>query len=289
MVPVSDPLTKALFPFEHNDRIIGPELAMTKRSTVAFAALALASLAYISGPGTTRADPVTVFGAASVTNALEDIGALYRAEGGDVRFSFASSSTLARQIEAGAPADIFVSANDTWMDYLAERGLIVEETRAGPFGNRLVLIAPSDSTLPDIDISPDLDLSALLGPDNRLAVGDPEHVPAGIYAKQALQSIDLWTALEPRLARADNVRAALALVESGEAPLGIVYATDATVAAGVKVIGIFPRDSHPPITYAIAVVAGSPDAKAAEVKAFFDLMTGPEGLEAFARHGFAVD
>lgn len=232
-------------------------------------------------------ETTTVFGAASVTNALEDIGTAWREQGGgEVQFSFASSSVLARQIEAGAPAAIFVSANEKWMDYLDDLDLIVADTRVSPIGNRLVLIAPAGDDAADVDISEETDLAELLGEDGRLAVGNPEHVPAGIYAQEALESLGMWETLEPRLARADNVRAALGLVETGEAPLGIVYSTDAAISEGVKVIGTFPASSHKAITYPFAVMASHDTPEAREL---FDFMTSPQGLAIFAEYGFATD
>jgi len=250
-------------------------------------ALALATVASVMPREGARAEdsaPLTVFAAASLTNALEDIGALWRNQGkGEVRFSFAASSVLARQIEQGAGADLFASADEQWMDYLAERNLIVPATRTSFLGNRLVLVAPADTT-GTVEIGPGLDLAALLG-DGRLATGDPEHVPAGRYAREALTKLGLWQAAEPRLARAENVRAALVLVERGEAPFGIVYATDAVASSKVRVAGVFPDDSHAPISYPIAVVAGrdSPTARA-----FLDFLGGVEAREVFARRGFLV-
>lgn len=233
------------------------------------------------------ADQITVFAAASVTNAMEEVGVAWRNKTGEtVRFSFASSSTLARQIEAGAPAQIFISANEKWMDYLAERGFIEKETRVSPIGNQLVMIAPASGGANRFEVDSSLDLAALLGTDGRLAVGDPAHVPAGIYAKRALRSLGLWSDAEPRLAIADNVRAALALVERGEAPLGIVYATDAAISKGVKVVGRFPAGSHPPISYPFAIVKGQ---DAEPVRAFFAFVTGDDGLSVFERYGFMRD
>jgi molybdate transport system substrate-binding protein len=203
-----------------------------------------------------------------------------------VRFSFAASSTLARQIEAGAPAQIYASANETWMDYLADRALIEPDSRISPVGNRLVLIAPVAGAADAVTITPDLDIAAMLGADGRLAVGDPAHVPAGIYAAQALKSLGLWDALAPRLARMGNVRAALALVEHGEAPLGIVYATDARITQGVRVVGTFPADSHPPITYPFAIVKG---AGSDAVRALFAYITGAPGLAVLEAYGFSAN
>jgi molybdate transport system substrate-binding protein len=226
-----------------------------------------------------------VLAAASLTDAMEAVGAEYFATTGErVRFSFASSSTLARQVEAGAPAAIFVSANGEWMDYLALRGLIEAETRAAPIGNSLVLVAPADSPLTEVNVDSSLDLAALLGPDGRLAVGDPAHVPAGQYAEAALKALGLWDAAEPRLAPALDVRAALALVERGETPMGVVYATDAGASAGVKVVGVFPAASHPPVTYPFAILAG---ARTPAAERFLAYATGEPGLAVFERYGFA--
>lgn len=233
------------------------------------------------------AERITVFGAASLTDALEEAGRVYgRETGRAVRFSFAASSTLARQIEAGAPAHVLVSANERWMDYLAERDLIEIGTRVSPIANRLVLIAPEDSPLRGLEIDRSLDLATILGRDGRLALGDPEHVPAGIYAQQAMEDLGLWRTVASRLARADNVRAALALVERGEAPLGVVYATDASISKGVKVVGAFPIGSHTPISYPFAIVKGQ---DSAPVRDFFAFLTGDGGLAIFGRFGFVRD
>jgi molybdate transport system substrate-binding protein len=251
------------------------------RRALAPVALALA----VSACGPREKEPAaTVLAAASLTDALEAIGTAYREEAGeDIRFSFASSSTLARQIEAGAPADIFISANEEWMDYLDERSLVRADTRAEPIGNVLVLVAPADSPMTDVAVDSSLDLAALLGPDGRIAVGDPAHVPAGAYAEDALRSLGLWEAAESRLAPALDVRGALALVEQGEAPLGIVYATDAAVSDGVKVVGVFPEASHAPITYPFALLASS---QSEEAERFFAYATGAPGLAVFERYGF---
>lgn len=254
---------------------------------VRFAALLIA-IVLASGatpPGSLRAaEPVTVFAAASLTDAMTVLGEAYEERSGKaVRFSFAASSTLARQIEAGAPADIFVSASAWWMDYLEERGLIAAETRSEPITNRLALIAPETARFGDARIDASLDLPALLGREGRLAVGDPEHVPAGIYAKQALERLGFWAEIAPRLARADNVRAALALVARGEAPLGIAYATDARIAEGIIVLDLFPEDLHDSITYPFALVSGSDSPEAREFLAY---LTGADGLAVFERFGF---
>jgi molybdate transport system substrate-binding protein len=231
------------------------------------------------------AEPITVFAAASLTDVLQAIGDDYKAKTGqEVRFSFASSSTLARQIEAGGPAQIYASANEQWMDYLEKRGLIETGTRVSPISNQLVLIAPTDSKLNDVAISAKLDLMGLLGADGRISLGNPDSVPAGIYAKEALQSLGLWAFAEPRLAPAENVRAALAHVERGETPLGIVYATDAKIDKKVKILGTFPAGSHKSITYPFAIMKG--DASPA-VKAFFSYLTGPDVLAVYQKYGFA--
>jgi len=229
-------------------------------------------------------EPVTVFAAASVTDSLEAVAAAYVERGGAApRFSFAASSTLARQVEAGAPADIVVSASRAWMDYLEARGLIDAASRTDLTGNALVLIAPPGAAPGPVSLDGPGAILGRLGTEGRLVVGDTAHVPAGIYATQALGSLGLWPALEPRLALADNVRAALALVARGEAPLGIVYATDAAVAPEVRVVARFPADSHAPIVYHAAVVAerGTP-----EVRRLFDFLRGPKALAIFERFGF---
>lgn len=236
------------------------------------AALALLAIA------PARAQEVTVFAAASLTDVLTEIGAAYEALGGNVRFSFAASSTLARQIEAGAPADIYIAANTDWMEYLGDKGLIVASSRVPVASTRLVLVSYGDVR---IDVAHD-DIAALLG-DDRLAVGDPAHVPAGMYAKQALQSLGQWAALAPKLARADNVRAALALVSRGEAPLGIVYETDVGKVDGVHVAAVFPAETHAPIIYPMAMVT---DASSTDAMPVFDFLKGPQARAIFAKFGF---
>ncbi len=233
-----------------------------------------------------RAEPaLTVFAAASLTEVLQAIGKLWAAANHpEPRFSFASSSTLARQIEAGAPANLFASADEQWADWLQQRGLLVPETRHSLLTNSLVLVVPKDQAR-TVQVGPGLDLDALLGPDGRVATGDPSNVPAGIYAEAALKSLGLWDRVQPRLARADSVRAALLLVERGEAPAGIVYATDAAASAGVAVAGKFPLGSYPPITYPFAVVRAY-DTPAA--RAFLDVLSGPQARDIFTRAGFGL-
>ena len=228
---------------------------------------------------------ITVFAAASTTNAITEIANLFeQSQSVGVRLSFASSSTLAKQIEKGAPADIFLSANPKWMDYLAVKGAIVTESRIDLLGNRIVLIAPKDSSLGHLTVDNTLNLAGLLG-EGRLAMGDPDHVPAGIYGKQALEKLGLWNSLKDRIARAKDVRAALVLVERGETPLGEVYATDAAISSKVKIVGMFPEDSHPPIVYPVAVVA---DSKSDAAGNFIKFLQGQEAMAVFEKYGFSV-
>jgi molybdate transport system substrate-binding protein len=237
-------------------------------------------------PLAARAQALTVFAAASLTDAMKDVSALWIKAGHPaLTLSFGASSTLARQIEQGAPAALFASADEKWMDYLAEKNLIAADTRKDLLGNDLVLVVPADKPL-HVTIGPDFDLLNLLGPDGRLATGDPAHVPVGIYAEQALRKLGWWDKVAPRLARTDDVRAALLLVERGEAPAGIVYATDAAVSKAVMVAGTFPASSHDPVSYPFAVVKShdSPDARA-----LMDFLAGPQARTVFAQRGFKVE
>ncbi len=247
---------------------------------------AAAGLALALSTAAARADDVVVFAAASTTNAVTEIGQLFKAKTkNSVTPSFASSSTLAKQIEQGAPAHVFISANEKWADYLEQKTLLAPGTRAGLLGNSVVLIAPASSNAPDLRIEKGFDLVAALH-GGRLSVGDPDHVPAGIYAKEALTNLGVWEVLEPRLARMNDVRAALALVERGEAPFGIVYGTDAAITKGVKVVGTFPAASHKPVTYPVALIAGKDTAAA---KAFLDFLKSPEAKAVFTKYGFTVN
>ncbi|EHM47972.1 molybdate ABC transporter substrate-binding protein [Yokenella regensburgei] len=228
---------------------------------------------------------ITVFAAASLTNAMQDIAKEYKKEKNvDVVSSFASSSTLARQIEAGAPADLFISADQKWMDYAVDKKAIDTASRETLLGNSLVVVAPKASEQGDITIDAKTNWTSLLK-GGRLAVGDPEHVPAGIYAKEALQKLGAWETLSPKLAPAEDVRGALALVERNEAPLGIVYGSDAVASKGVKVIGTFPEDSHKKVEYPIAIVEGH---KNATVSAFYDYLKGPQASAIFKQYGFTT-
>ncbi len=249
--------------------------------------LALAGLfVVVAQPRAQPREALLIFAAASLTEAMQDVGALWEARGEPrPRFNFAASSTLARQIDQGATAHVFASADQQWMDWAQTRGLIATDTRRTVLGNRLVLIAPADK-VPQVTIAPGMDLVALLGPKGRLATGDPTNVPAGIYARQALTSLGIWASIEPRLARAESVRAALLLVERGEAPLGIVYATDATVARGVAIAATFPANLTAPITYPFAVPRAG-DTPAA--RRFLAFLASPAAQDAFARRGFTTE
>jgi molybdate transport system substrate-binding protein len=245
----------------------------------------LAALAFCAAvPGARAQDGVTVFAAASLTDALRDLGTQWAARGNPApRFSFASSSALARQIEQGAPADLFMSADEAWATYLQERNLLVTATRSSPLGNSLVLVAPTDAARP-VTLARGTDLAALLGTNGRIATGDPAHVPVGRYAQAALTWMGQWDAVAPRLARADNVRAALLLVERGEAPFGIVYATDAAASRGVRVVGTFPAGSHEAITYPFALTRRAEGN--AQARALLAFLVGPEAAPSWQRFGF---
>jgi len=227
--------------------------------------------------------PLVVFAAASLTDALRQIAAQLEPGGTRMKLSFASSSTLARQIESGAAADIFVSADEEWMAYLDARKLIAKDTWTHPIGNDLVMVAGADEA-GSIRLEPKFDLARYLG-ERRLAVGDPAHVPAGRYAQQALEHYGWWETVEPKLARAENVRAALALVERGEAPLAIVYTTDALASKAVRVVAAFPPNSHEPILYSFAATAGHDNPR---VRAALRAITTGESLAVYRKSGFKV-
>lgn len=229
-----------------------------------------------------QAAPVTVFAAASLKNALNEVGAQYARSGGQARFSYAGSSAIARQIEQGAPADVYVSADAEWMDYLAARKLIVNATRRDLLTNRLALIAPADSKVA-LKIGRGMPLARTLG-DRRLAVAGPD-VPAGKYAKASLSTLGVWDSASGRLAQAENVRMALQYVARGESPLGIVYDTDAKVEPKVRIVGLFPAGTHPKIVYPAAVVAASNNPGAAKFMAF---LNGPQAAAIFRKYGFTV-
>jgi molybdate transport system substrate-binding protein len=224
---------------------------------------------------------IVVFAAASLTDALQELGEdFHQSSGIAVKFSFAASSALARQIENGAPADVFFSADLDWMDYLQTRMLIQPGSRHDVLGNRLVLIAPADSTI-SLTIGPHFGLGTALG-KGRLATGDPDSVPVGRYARAALTALGVWSSIEDRLVRAENVRAALAFVDRGEVPLGIVYKTDALVDKGVRIIDVFPANTHPPITYPLALTQGAKSG----ASRFADYLRTPAADAVFVKYGF---
>jgi molybdate transport system substrate-binding protein len=229
----------------------------------------------------TGSSPVTVFAAASLTNVMQELGDGYTKQSSiPVRFSFAASSALARQIENGAPADIFFSADLEWMDYLQAHNLVQPDSRHNVVGNRLVLIAPADSQI-KLKIGPHFALASALG-KGRLATGDPDGVPVGRYARQALTALGVWNEVGERLVRADSVRSALAFVDRGEAVLGIVYETDALIDKNVHVVDVFPEDSHLPIVYPIALTRTARP----EAAGFLAYVRGPAGNVAFKAYGF---
>jgi molybdate transport system substrate-binding protein len=222
-----------------------------------------------------------VFAAASLTNVLDEIGAAYTQQTKQqVKFSYAASSVLARQLEAGARADVFFSADLEWMDYVQARNLIDRSTRRNVLGNRLALVAPADSKI-ELKIAPGFKLAAALG-NGRLATGDPESVPVGKYARSALTSLGVWNDVADKLVRADNVRSALAFIARGETPLGIVYETDAKVEKRVRVVALFPTDSHPPIVYPVAVTTKAHPA----ARQFVEFLQGSAAQNAFEKYGF---
>lgn len=241
--------------------------------------------ALVAGPASVAAqDRVTVFAAASLKNALDDINTAWKdVTGKEAVISYAGSSALARQIEEGAPADIFISADRDWMTYLAEKNLIQKDSEVELLGNRIVLIAPVDSAA-EIEIAPGFDLAGALG-DERLAMANIDAVPAGKYGKAALGALGIWDAVESRVAQAENVRAALALVAVGEAPFGIVYQTDAAADDKVKIVATFPENTHEPIIYPAALIAG---ARATDAADFLAFLKTQQARALFERQGFTV-
>ncbi|MBB3975720.1 molybdate transport system substrate-binding protein [Rhizobium azooxidifex] len=259
-----------------------------KRRHLARAALASFALAWLGAAAmntpASAADKVTVFAAASLKNALDAANAAWEKEKAtETTVSYAASSALAKQIEAGAPADVFISADLAWMDYVAEKKLIKDDTRSNLLGNRIVLVAPKDAAKP-VEIKEGFDLSALVG-DGRLAMGAVDSVPAGKYGKAALEKLGAWSSVESKVAGAESVRAALALVSRGEAPYGIVYQTDAAADPGVTAVGTFPEDSHPPIIYPIAILTES---KSADAAAYLDFLKSDKAAPFFTEQGFTI-
>jgi molybdate transport system substrate-binding protein len=247
------------------------------------AALALAAWIAVAPPALAEPAPLTVFAAASLKNALDAVDTAFTAERRvPVRASYAASSALARQIEQAAPADVFISADADWMDYLAKKSLIVAASRRDVLTNHLALIAPAASTV-RLAIRPGFPLAAALG-DGRLAIAGPD-VPAGRYGRASLQALRVWDAVKDHLAPAENVRAALAFVALGEAPLGVVYDTDAKTEPKVRIVGLFPDASHPRIVYPAALVAGAHNANA---PAYIAFLQSPKAAAIFQRYGFTV-
>lgn len=259
-------------------------MLLTRRDWFGF--VAAASAGFLPGPAPVQAQSrdVVLFAAASLKTALDEIAALWARESGrKAVLSYAASSALAKQIEAGAPADVFASADRDWMDYVAGKALIRAESRVDLLGNRIVLIAPRDATL-NVALQPGLDLAeALKG--GRIAMANVDAVPAGKYGRAALEKLGAWDGVKGQIAQAENVRAALLLVSRGEAPLGIVYATDAAADPTVKILATFPEDSHPAIVYPVAITKDSahPDAPA-----FLAFLRSGAARAAFEKQGFAV-
>jgi len=249
----------------------------------ALCALLLVAPLGIARPAAAAGD-IVVFAAASLKNALDDAAVAYHKQDGEnTSISYAASSALAKQIEAGAPADIFISADLDWMDYVEQRHLIKPETRKNLLGNRLVLVAPAGSDI-KVEIKPNFPLASLLG-GGRLAIADPNAVPAGKYGKAALEKLGVWSSVADKLAPAENVRSALFFVSRQEAPLGIVYATDAAADKGVKIAAVFPEETHPPILYPIALTAASKNPDAAKFLAFLESASAKPFFE---KQGFTV-
>jgi molybdate transport system substrate-binding protein len=246
-------------------------------SIVIAAGIAAASIAV---PERAAAADIVVFAAASLKNALDDVNANY-AKTSRVVTSYAATSALMKQIEQGAPADVFISADADWMDYGVQKGLVKSDTRVDLLGNRLVLIAPQDARTGAVRIAAGFDLAGLAG-SGRIVTGDVRAVPAGRYARAALEKLGIWASVQRKLAMAENVRAALALVARGEAPLGIVYETDAKIEPKVKIVGIFPADSHPPIVYPAALTANAKP----EAGQYLAFLRSPEAKKIFDSYGF---
>ncbi|HTR85907.1 MAG TPA: molybdate ABC transporter substrate-binding protein [Reyranella sp.] len=251
----------------------------------AWLGLALASAAAPLTLARAQVGGLVIFAAASLKNALDEIAAAWAKDTGKPtpRISYAASSALAKQMEQGAPADLFISADLDWMDYVEKKDLIRKDTRFNLLGNKIVLIAPRDSKAA-IDVRRGFDLAKALA-GGKLAMGNVDAVPAGKYGKAALEKLGAWDGVKDKIAQADNVRAALLLVARGEAPLGIVYATDAAAEPNVKIVGTFPDDSHPPIIYPAAVIK---DSKAADAKPFLDYLKSAKARPAFEKQGFTV-
>jgi molybdate transport system substrate-binding protein len=254
-----------------------------RRHFIGLATIAALAVAGLSLPA--RAADTVVFAAASLKNALDAAAALYQEKTGKtVTANYAASSALAKQIEEKAPADIFFSADLAWMDYLEEQNLIKNDSRVTLLGNTIVLVAPKDSAAA-LTLEPGVKLADALGADGKLAMANVDSVPAGKYGKAALEKLGLWAPVEGKVVQADNVRAALAFVAAGEAPLGIVYQTDANADDKVKVVAAFPEDSHEPILYPVALTASSTNPDAAE---FLEFLKSEAARPAFEKQGFRI-
>jgi molybdate transport system substrate-binding protein len=269
---------------ERLDRRADRRTVVIERRLILAAFAAAIVIAGAPGAGVAQEKTITVFAAASMKNALDDVDNSFTKQSGiKVVASYAASSALMKQVEQGAPADVFLSADVDWMDYGAKRNLIKNDTRIDLLGNRLVLIAPKDSKIDHVTIAPGFDLAGLAG-NGRIATGDVRAVPVGLYAKAALEKLGVWASVEAKMAMAENVRAALVLVARGEAPLGIVYETDAKVDPGVKIVGVFPEDSHPPIIYPVALTKDArPDAAQ-----YLNFLRSADAKAIFERYGFRV-
>lgn len=255
---------------------------MMRRRIVAIFAACLVAAAALASPRA-EADDLLIFAAASLKPALDEIIASPRAkEIGTIKASYAASSQLAHQIDAGAPASIFISADEDWMNDVESRGKIVKDTRADLLGNALVVIAPKESTT-KLAIADHVDIVGALGKDGHIALGEPNSVPAGKYAKSSLTKLGVWDTVQPRVVSADNVRAALNFVAKGEAPLGVVYRSDAVSEPAVRVVDTFPDSSHAPILYPAAILADHDTSESREV---LMLLRDPASAAVFRRYGF---
>ncbi|WP_449284034.1 molybdate ABC transporter substrate-binding protein [Luteimonas yanweni] len=261
-------------------------MLIPRRAMIALCGLAAVAALCLVPAVQAAGTPLTVFAAASLKESMDDAAAAYTAATGQpVRVSYAASSALARQIAQGAPADVFVSADLEWMDTLQDQGLVDSATRSELLGNSLVLVAPAASGAAPFTLRPGLDLRPLLGQRGRIALGMVDSVPAGRYARAGFESLGMWDMLAPRVAGAENVRAALMLVARGEAPLGVVYASDARAEPRVRVLATFPADSHPQIVYPAARVAAS---RHPHARGFLRWLQEPAARTIFVRHGFSL-
>ena len=257
---------------------------MLRRTVTSGLAILAAVLVLAPQIGSAQDKRLTVFAAASMKNALDDVNAAFsKATGIKVVTSYAASSALAKQIESGAPADIFMSADLEWMDHVAEKKAIKTDTRVNLLGNKLVLVAPKDSKIGNVTLAQGFDLAKLVG-DGRIATGEVSSVPVGRYAKAALERLGAWPAAEKKFAMADNARAALLLVARGEAALGVVYETDAKIEPGVKIVGAFPEGSYPPITYPVAATASAKP----EATRYLQFLRSNTARHIFETYGFTV-